>query len=371
MPGAGMRPVITTPEMDETPLPRISWLQAYRLRWKRRRLLWRSFRSRHQLRAVRSLTQQIAPEDVLAFVVLRNEASRLPFFLEHYRKLGVAQFLIVDNGSTDGSAELLLAEPDVSLWQTQASYRQSRFGLDWVSWLLMRYGRGHWCLTVDADELLVYPGQAQMDLPALTRRLDQEGRVAFGALMLELYPKGALGQGAYRPGQDPLEVLPYFDTDTYRSQRQSPMGNLWLQGGPRERVFFADEPERAPTLNKLPLIKWNARYAYVNSTHAALPRRLNAAYAGPGDAAPSGWASGGASGVLLHTKFLPEILAKSAEERIRGEHFHDPRLFDPYYAEIEAAPELYWSGAARYESPEQLAELGLCVPILSAKRSGR
>ena len=54
-----------------------------------------------------------------------------------------------------------------------------------------------------------------------------------------------------------------------------PMRNLWLQGGTRDRVFFADRPECAPTLNKLPLVSWRRRYVYVNSTHSMLPPRLN------------------------------------------------------------------------------------------------
>ena len=82
---------------------------------------------------------------------------RLPHFLDYYRRLGVDHFLFVDNGSDDGTAEYLAAQPDVSLWATNHSYRLARFGVDWLGWLQWRYGHGHWCLTVDADELLVYP----------------------------------------------------------------------------------------------------------------------------------------------------------------------------------------------------------------------
>jgi hypothetical protein len=139
---------------------------AYRMRLKRRRLLWRALRSRHQLKAPRR--PAIPRDGVLAFVVLRNEAARLPYFLDHYRDLGVAHFLMIDNGSDDGSTEMLAAQPDVTLWQTSASYRASRFGLDWLNWLLWRHGHGRWCLTVDADELLVYDQMETRKLPALS-----------------------------------------------------------------------------------------------------------------------------------------------------------------------------------------------------------
>ena len=327
------------------------WRQGYRLRLKRRRLLWRSLRSRHQLRSVVDRTGLIRPGDILGFVVLRNESARLPYFLQHYRALGVSQFLVVDNGSTEGSAAFLAGQLDVSLWQTEASYRAARFGLDWSSWLQMRYGHGHWCLTVDADELLIYDGFEHHDLPDLTAVLEDQAIPGFGALMLDLYPKGPLGAQSYAPGQDPCEVLPWFDTGPYRASRQAPMGNLWLQGGARERVFFADAAQRSPTLNKIPLMKWNRRYAYANSTHSILPPALNGLYEGPGGAQPAG--------VLLHTKFLPEIVSKSATEKQRQEHFHTPQDFDHYYDDLAAAPVLWDENSHEYKGAGQLCTLGL------------
>ncbi|MDF9304289.1 glycosyltransferase family 2 protein [Tritonibacter mobilis] len=336
-------------------MPKISLMAAYRLRLKRRRCLWRAYRAKRQLRCIVDNTTNIGRNDILVVVVLRNEAQRLPYFLDYYRRLGAAHFLVVDNTSEDGSLALLQREArrgDLSLWQTHDSYRASRFGIDWSGWLLMHYGSGHWCLTVDADELLVYPGMDQMDLPMLTQRLDQIGLEGFGALMLDLYPKGPLGTQEYRAGQDPTEVLRWFDASPYHAVRQAPQGNLWLQGGARARMFFADTPERAPTLNKIPLMRWHWRYAYTNATHALLPPRLNAIYGGTEGQAPSG--------VLLHTKFLPEIVSKSKQERSRAEHFHNPTLFEGYYAQIETKPDFWHPDSQEYHSPEQLAELGLC-----------
>lgn len=357
MPGAGTRAAITSADVTAA-LPPISVAAAYRLRLKRRRCLWRAFRARRHLQKVADHTARIRPEDILVIVVLRNEVARLPWFLRHYRALGAGHFLIVDNGSDDGSQALLQREAqagDISLWTCADSYRDSRFGLDWSGWLLMHYGHKHWCLTVDVDELLVYPGMAEHDLPQLTARLDARGQAGFGALMLDLFAKGALGSQEQTPGQDPTEVLGWFDPAPYRATRQAPQGNLWLQGGTRDRVFFGDAPERAPTLNKLPLMRWHWRYAYTNSTHALLPRALNALYDGPGGDAPSG--------VLLHTKFLPDVLATSARERQRRQHFHDPELFQPYYDHLASAPDLWHPQALRYQGPEQLATLGLCTTL--------
>ncbi|WP_271843612.1 glycosyltransferase family 2 protein [Cognatishimia sp. SS12] len=324
------------------------------MRLKRRRLLWRAFRARHALTPVKDQTGDLAADDIIAVSVMRNEMTRLPFFLAHYRALGVAQFLIVDNGSDDGSLAYLRAQPDVSLWQTDAGYHAARFGLDWLTWLQFKHAHNRWCLMVDADEVLVYAAQDQVPLKGLTQWLDSQGRRAFGAMMLDLYPKGPVNGQSYTPGDDPRDILQWFDVGPYRAQRQWPLGNLWVQGGVRERVFFAEDPHRSPTLNKLPLVKWHRKFAYVNSCHSILPPKLNYQYAGPGSAGPSG--------VLLHTKFLPEIAAKSETEKQRKQHFNRPEDFDGYYDQIMTAPDLWHTGSVAYEGPEQLVQFGLMSP---------
>lgn len=328
---------------------------SYRMRLKRRRLLWRSIRSRRQLTRIANRTDLIQKDQVLAFVVLRNEMQRLPYFLSYYRRLGVGHFLIVANDCSDGSAEYLADQPDVSVWRNDASYKSARFGVDWLTWLQFRYGHGRWCLTVDVDELLIYPHHDQRDLSALTQRLEATRVQALGALMLDLYPKGPLGAGSVGAEDDPIQALPWFDDGPYRAVRQTPMQNLWLQGGARERVFFPTNPTRGPTLNKLPLVKWSRRYAYANSTHSILPPRLNMEWNGP----PIVSGTQQLSGVLLHTKFLPSVIERSGEEKTRREHFGQPDQFDAYYDAIGNAPDLWHPQAQRFDDWQQLVRLGL------------
>ncbi len=324
---------------------------AYLLRWRRRRLLWRSFRKRRQLSAITDRTQTIRPRAILAFSTVRNEAIRLPFFLDHYRKLGVNHFLIVDNDSTDCTRDYLAQQPDVSLWRTPNSYRLSRFGVDWLTWLQMRHGHDHWCLTVDADEILIYPFHDTRPLPALTGWLDEQDQLSFGALMLDMYPKGRLSAQTYTAGDDPCQSLQWFDAGNYMIQKHKKLENLWIQGGPRARQFFGKKPRRAPTMGKVPLIKWNRRYAYVSSAHAALPRRLNHVY----DEAGGEFASG----ILLHTKFLHMITEKSAEEKQRREHFENSSLYDAYYDSLTGDPDLWCDRSTRYRGWRHLEALGL------------
>ena len=296
-------------------------------------------------------TGQIGPDSILLYSTFRNERVRLPYFLDYYRNLGVNHFLMVDNGSDDGGREYLATQPDVSIWSTNHSYKRARFGVDWLNWLQFKYGHDHWCLVVDPDEFFVYPFCDTRPLRALTDWLDASSIKSFSAMLLDMYPKGPFDAQPYHEGQDPFEIAQWFDSGNYTIQRNRKYGNLWIQGGPRARRFFAAEPRRAPTLNKVPLVRWNRRFAYVNSTHAILPPRLNRVYATDGGER--------ISGALLHTKFLRGIVEKSAEEKHRREHFANSTLYDSYYDSLVADPQLWCDRSSRYTGWRGLEAMGL------------
>lgn len=282
---------------------------------------------------------------------MRNEVVRLPYFLNYYREMGINQFLIVDNGSTDGSLDYLASQPDVSVWSTQAGYKRARFGVDWLNWLQSKYGHGHWNLVVDPDEFLVYPFCDTRPLRALTDWLDASSIKSFSAMLLDMYPKGRLDESPYEVGQNPIEIASWFDSGNYSISRNKKFGNLWIQGGPRARVFFPDAPAKAPALNKVPLVKWDRRYAYVSSTHMLLPRGLNQVY--------DEWGGEKASGVLLHAKFLDTFNTKAAEELDRKQHYSASVEYKAYARMMDENPDLWCKWSEKYINWRQLEILGL------------
>jgi hypothetical protein len=326
-------------------------ISIYRLRWRRKRLLWRAFRKRRQLQNVTRRTDGLRKQPILLFSTMRNERIRLPYFLDYYRKLGVDHFLIVDNASDDGTRDYLIEQPDVSLWSTSAGYKQSRFGMDWMMHLLRRYGSGNWCLTVDVDEFLVYPFCETRPLRALTDWLDSAGTRTFSSMLLDMYPKGAMHEQPYREGQNPFEIAQYFDSGDYTIRRNWPYLNLWIQGGPRARLFFADQPKQAPAMNKIPLVKWDRSFAYVSSTHMMLPRGLNLTYEDQGGEKPSG--------CLLHAKFLDTFTAKAEEELKRGQHYAESHEYRAYREGISRERDLWCNWSEKYINWRQLEILGL------------
>lgn len=324
---------------------------SYRLRLERKKWRIRAFRKRRELNLNLDRSGQIKRTDILLFCTIRNERPRLPFFLQYYRDLGIDHFFFVDNGSQDGGADYLRAQPDVTLFCTQHSYRKSRFGMDWINWLQYKYAQGHWALCVDADEFLVYPFCDTRPIRALTDWLDGSAIKSFGTMTIDMYPKGPLEAAICDEGDDPFATSCWFDSANYVVTKNPRYNNLWIQGGPRARGFFAQTPENAPSLNKIPLVKWGRSYAYVNSTHMLLPRGLNLVYD----------ARGGEkiSGCLLHAKFVGSFLQKAEEELQRGEHFAKSREYRAYFDRASQSAELWCPCSEKYSGWRQLELHGL------------
>jgi len=329
----------------------VGWVTSYRLRWQRKRWVWRARRKLRALTPLQNRARDLPVDALLLVCVLRNERLRLPYFLKHYRDLGVQHFLFVDNGSDDGSGAFLVEQPDCSVWQTHSSYAQARFGMDWVNGILGRYGHGRWALVVDVDEFFVYPFCDTRSLRALTDWLDDAGLRSFGAMLLDMYPKGPIADQPCIEGQNPFEIAAWFDRSNYAITRNSRFNNLWIQGGPRARAFFKDTPRAAPALNKLPLIKWQRGYAYVSSTHMILPRGLNNVYDTLGGEK--------ACGVLLHAKFLATLDIKANEELARGEHYKGGREYAAYASGLQEDADLWNKWSERYINWRQLEIMGL------------
>ena len=302
-----------------------------------------------QLRLVQDRRAGLGPRDIILVACLRNEAFRMEAFAEHYRRLGVRRFLLVDNASDDGFMEWAAAQPDVSVWQTTGSYRDSNFGMRWCNDLLRRHGIGRWCVCVDPDEFLVYPHSETRDLRALADFLDEEKRASLHCLMLDAYADRPLADAVLAPGADPFAVCPFFDRDGYVQSGGWGSGTT-IQGGPRMRTHFRDAPEQAPALNKIPFVKWRWHYHYRSSMHDGWPWRMNRV---PGPQA--------ITGALFHFKFVSTLRDKAAEEMKRGQHYAGSREYARYHEDASGA--FFVEGiSVRYEGTDQLARLGLINP---------
>src|SRR5437868_8154974 len=89
------------------------------------------------LKAIRS--SAITPSQRIILCHVRDEAELLPYFLKHYREIGVKRFAFVDNGSTDNTLPYLLDQSDCDVFQFTGSFRESGLGMIWKNLLLLTY----------------------------------------------------------------------------------------------------------------------------------------------------------------------------------------------------------------------------------------
>ena len=317
-------------------------------------------------------------DELRVFARCRNERLRLPAFLAHYRQIGADRFFIVDNNSTDGTVDYLATQPDVHLFFTTNRHSEAGAGTAWINALLAQFGVGFWCVTVDIDELLVFPGSEQASLRTLTAYLDRRGHDAVLCMLLDLYPATPLDECHYAPGDDLVGAASFFDPAPYEHAPFALCPGFLILGGVRERVFHPEFRTRGPgarihhalfnrvllrtpyirdlswirahrlpsppALSKVPLVRWDSTSRYYKTMHGVSPKKV----------APE-------TGVLLHFKFLQDFHAKAVDEAARGEYSEGAAEYRRYAAALDRNPRItfMYEGSARFEGTSQLVRLGL------------
>ena len=293
--------------------------------------------TRHRLRKVSSGSIDVRGQELLLFSNLRNEAHRIPRFLEYYRSKGVDKFFFVDNRSEDDTANLLLPERDVYLFQTSQPYSQAGYGLLWQKILADRYGRNTWCLFVDLDEIFVYPHWEDLSIKDVCHVLEQEHKDAMKVLMLDMYSDEYPSLES-NPGVPLWRLFHSFDRQTYYARNSG--GISFMHGGVRERVFHA-----SPCLTKFPLVKYSREMVFesIHKLHNIHPSS--------------------AEGALLHFKFDSSFAERTRREVERGEHWQGAAEYRMYASALDRpeGPPVFFSPdhTARFEDSQQLIRLGI------------
>lgn len=323
----------------------LSWFLAIYAEHKRKSLVQKAGES---LALLIDRTSSISDDAIILVSCMRNEAFRIPFFLEYYRKVGVNHFIFIDNDSTDGLRELVQDDLDVSLYHTSGSYRESNFGMLWCNYILDKHCHKHWVICVDPDEFLVYPHVETRRLKALTDFLAEEKRDCMHTLTIDAYGRGKVGVTHLGPADNPFDICPYFDKDGY-TQQEGWGGGCYVQGGARMRELFSKNPQQSPALNKIPLVLWRRSYYYRSSMHDMYPWKLNRAH-NLGDVS--------VTGALFHFKFVSSFEAKVQEEAQRGQHYNAGFEYKMYDKSSEI--NFYRNGLSeRFMGSDQLERLGL------------
>ena len=204
------------------------------------------------------------PEALTLCAVARNEMYFLPAFLEHYRKLGIQQFAILNDRSRDGTKEYLLSQPDVVLLQSNYRYGDEvdlptdiadtmtaqRILYIWRTILFNRFAKDRWAVQVDLDEFIHLPlGKTFEDIAAT---LNYEGtNLAYG-VMLDVYPE-TISDLSHMAGQREIDPAAkwYFDAEPHLKLRAGKSPKT-LHPGARARLYHTFGVKR-PHKKKKPL----------------------------------------------------------------------------------------------------------------------
>ena len=297
---------------------------------------------------------EILAQDILCCIVVRNETMRLPYLLSYYRQQGVNRFLIIDNDSIDGTRNYLLAQADVTLWQGDRPFSEVNFGSAWFELLLRKYGVDHWCLTIDADEILYYPNCETRNLQSLCADLDRQYQRAFTAILLDMYSDRPIESTHYEPGQNFLDVCSYFDRQFYHQEiietDTEYAGQKRYVGGMRERVFGAEGDYH---LNKVPLLKYRPDMILMGGQHLI------------GIAADQ---IAQETGALLHFKYFASFQTYVASEIDRQQHSEGAAQYQQYAAKLQQTESLTLFDAhhsLKLHHSQQLVDLGVMQPAPS------
>jgi hypothetical protein len=279
--------------------------------------------------------------DVIVISVMRNGMPWLAWFLEHHRKIGVRHFAIIDNGSTDGTAEYLAAQGDVTLLYTDAPY--SAYENTMKRYLAETYSAGRWCLCVDVDELFEYPYMDRVPLSALVRYLDERGYNAVITQMLDMFSDLPLNRIQSRPGDDLKRTYRWYDLTGIRkggyTHGEADPNIGFHRGGIRRWVFGTDNG-----LTKVSLFKMDGKLRpFVDWHHVDNGRIADVSCA------------------LLHFPFVPEFYTKVADAVATGRYGHlTSDEYSRYGAALNQAGDLHIrrDSSQLYTTPEALLEHG-------------
>jgi hypothetical protein len=291
----------------------------------------------------------IARDEILCFVAVKNELVRLPHFLDYYRRLGVHRFIFVDSASNDGTPDFITAQTDSHCYHTNGSYfRENTAPPAWTNALSNTVGHDHWCLTVDADELLTYPHCEELKLRQFCALLEKKEAEGLFCPMIDMYGDGPIADVHYVSGQAFVDACPLFDSGPGKIwSNEGKCPPISMLGGARERVFWQGIAKREPPpcISKIPLIRWRRGMKYLSSMHRHSGVRLS-----------------DIQGALLHFKFLTSFERRNSTSLIENEGVIEKGLKERqiYNLALRKNPNLTmkFEGSVRFENSAQLVELG-------------
>ncbi|WP_291652702.1 glycosyltransferase family 2 protein [Clostridium sp.] len=273
----------------------------------------------------------VGEKDILLICVVKNDLYRMKVFMEHYRKIGISNFIIIDNLSDDGTFEFLNEQKDVNLYSCKTPYstlnRES-----WINRIIAHYGFNHWYLCVDSDELFVY---SNMENVPIDNFIENERSKRIRSIMIDMYSENGIWENSDLNSIDIKKKYCYFDTNSYKER-----ANLKFElivGGPRTRVFSKTENDFSGIMVKHPLFFFE-RGDIQGHSHYQFPFKYNFGLKN--------------NSALLHYKFLPSDLHKYKQRVELKNYANGSSEYNIYIQSYNEDPSLsfMYGGSEKYKN---------------------
>jgi hypothetical protein len=179
-------------------------------------------------------------DELLLISVVRNGARHLDAFLDHHLALGVRHIVLLDNGSTDGTAERAAGRERVTVLRAACPYEKYENVMK--RYLARRFSRWRWNLCADIDELFDWPCSDALPLRGLLAYLNHHGYTAALAQMLDLFSGEPLDAPEGDAASSPRERFRLYDLANVRRReyRHGTPGHPAIaehRGGVRDAFF--------------------------------------------------------------------------------------------------------------------------------------
>lgn len=299
----------------------------------------------------------VAPGEIVAIIVVRNEADRLPFFLDYHRWLGVDRFIMVDNASSDETWRILGQQSDVSRLWTDWPFSGADGKYRWCRELIDLNGPEGWTLILDADELVACPAWRAGGLKRVCRDAEAEGANAVVANLVDMYPERIeAGHGPDMIGPW-WQTAPWFDDGPYLKWSRPNLLPYQIYGGVRQRLFWPRYRMIPPWPRRLR--KWTLGPPYLSKV--VLLKPTGGAYFVNMHQVEGAVPSAGLL-PLLHFKFHGDFAGRVSEAVAGGQYFKDSGEYRAYARLLDKTGTVDMKGrrSRRFTGMASLVAAGLC-----------
>lgn len=137
---------------------------------------------------------KLADADVALVCMIKDGGFYLETLIEHHRRIGVRHFLFIDNGSMDGSTDMLAAHPDVTVVSNHLPVAEYECHLR--AQIARQVFSGGWFLFVDSDELSEMAHGEDRGISAYTEYCNTHGYDIVVGQVLDMFSSQPLSETA-------------------------------------------------------------------------------------------------------------------------------------------------------------------------------